>query len=109
MTNKPQYRIQLFCPRCDKTAEAIGYLIPPLRMHCGDCLMDYVEIVEMKMSGAEQLPDEPMVELKIVGPHGEPIDEIAVPCIDGTENHRWAMSDDNENVCYCSRCGCCEY
>lgn len=23
--------------------------------------------------------------------------------------HSWAVSDENENVCYCSRCGCAEY
>ena len=35
--------------------------------------------------------------------------EVEVPCIDGTENHQWVISDDDENVCYCCRCGCCEY
>ena len=33
----------------------------------------------------------------------------AVPCVDGTESHEWVVSDENENVCYCSRCGCMEY
>jgi hypothetical protein len=73
--SKPQYRIQLFCPRCDKTGETVGTLIPPPRVHCGDCLMDHTEIVEMKILGAEQLPDEPMVNLRIVGPNGEPLEE----------------------------------
>ena len=72
---KPQYRIQLFCPRCDKTHETVGYLIPPPRLQCGDCLMNHAEIVEMKISSAEQLPDEPMVNLRIVGPSGEPLEE----------------------------------
>ena len=73
--NKPQYRIQLFCPRCEKIAETVGYLIGPPRMQCGDCLMNHVEIIEMKVLNAEQLPEEPMVNLKIVGPNGEPLEE----------------------------------
>jgi hypothetical protein len=36
-------------------------------------------------------------------------DEVAVPCVDGTENHEWVISDEDENICYCSRCGCLEY
>jgi hypothetical protein len=32
-----------------------------------------------------------------------------VACVDGTENHEWVVSDEDENVCYCSRCGTCEY
>jgi hypothetical protein len=32
-----------------------------------------------------------------------------VPCVDGTERHVWVVSDENENVCYCERCGCPEY
>jgi hypothetical protein len=35
--------------------------------------------------------------------------EIVVPCMDGTENHKFVVSDENENVCYCERCGCIEY
>jgi hypothetical protein len=35
--------------------------------------------------------------------------EIVVPCVDGTENHKFVISDENENVCYCERCGCVEY
>ena len=35
--------------------------------------------------------------------------EVLVPCVDKTENHEWVVSDENENICYCSRCGCCEY
>lgn len=71
--NKPQYRIQLICPRCDKTHEHVGYLLPAPRIHCGDCLMNHVEIVTMTITSAEQLPDEPMVSLKIVGPNGEEV------------------------------------
>jgi len=32
-----------------------------------------------------------------------------VPCIDGTGDHEWVVSDEDENYCYCSRCGCGEY
>ena len=31
-----------------------------------------------------------------------------IPCLDQS-GHRWAISDENENVAYCSRCGCGEY
>lgn len=36
-------------------------------------------------------------------------DHIEVPCIDGKESHVWVVSDENENICYCERCGCHEY
>lgn len=36
-------------------------------------------------------------------------DEVCVPCIDGTEAHEWIVSDEDENICYCTRCGCMEY
>lgn len=35
-------------------------------------------------------------------------DPAEVPCID-RQGHRWTVSDENENVCYCSRCGVPEY
>lgn len=31
-----------------------------------------------------------------------------IPCCD-PEHHVWAVSDDNENYCYCEKCGCSEY
>lgn len=31
-----------------------------------------------------------------------------VPCND-PEGHVWAVSDENDNYCYCEKCGCCEY
>lgn len=49
------YRIQLVCPRCGKTSETIGLMIPKPRVKCGDCLMDRVEVVEMLIEAAEQL------------------------------------------------------
>jgi len=36
-------------------------------------------------------------------------DYVEVPCIDGTENHEWVISDENDSVSYCSRCGVPEY
>jgi hypothetical protein len=44
------YRFDLVCPRCHKTSEATGtQQVPPPRVSCGDCLMDDVEIVELKV------------------------------------------------------------
>lgn len=31
-----------------------------------------------------------------------------VPCIDN-KHHKWVVSDENENICYCERCGTPEY
>jgi hypothetical protein len=31
-----------------------------------------------------------------------------VPC-DDPAHHVWAVSDENDNYCYCEKCGCCEY
>ena len=31
-----------------------------------------------------------------------------VPCTDPA-GHVWAVSDENENYCYCEKCGCVEY
>lgn len=73
---KPFYRIQWFCPVCDKPHETIGHLIPRPRLDCGDCLMRPPhQIVEMTIESAEQLPDEPMVNIKVVGPNGEELAE----------------------------------
>ncbi len=30
------------------------------------------------------------------------------PCIDA-RGHSWTVSDENEELCYCSKCGCYEY
>lgn len=72
---KPTYRIQWFCPKCDKTHETIGNLIPKPQLHCGDCLVNHVEFVQMKVLAAEQMPDKPMINLKIVDPSGKEIEE----------------------------------
>ena len=70
----PFCRIEWFCPVCDKTHETIQPLIPKPRLDCGDCLMNYHQIVEMVIESADQLPDEPMVNIKVVGPSGEKIE-----------------------------------
>jgi hypothetical protein len=31
-----------------------------------------------------------------------------VACVDPA-HHVWAVSDENDNYCYCEKCGCCEY
>jgi hypothetical protein len=31
-----------------------------------------------------------------------------VPCID-THGHSWTVSDEDDNICYCNKCGCSEY
>lgn len=36
------------------------------------------------------------------------MEEVEVPCIDGAD-HDWVVSDENDNIVYCSRCGCPEY
>jgi hypothetical protein len=55
---KMLYRFFLICPRCDKESETVSdvYWQNP-RVRCGDCLMDRVEIVEMKVVKCEQLPE----------------------------------------------------
>jgi transposase-like protein len=52
-----KYRFYLECPRCSHEAEFVtdNYWQKP-RFQCGDCLMDRVEIVEMKVVTSEQLP-----------------------------------------------------
>jgi len=49
------YRIDVVCPKCSKTSQIVGYMIPPPKVNCGDCLMERTEVVEMKIVAAEQL------------------------------------------------------
>lgn len=51
----PLYHIFLVCPRCDRPGEIIAPIIPDPHVRCGDCLMNDVEIVEMKIVAAEQI------------------------------------------------------
>lgn len=68
-----QYRFTWECPRCDKQSETIGDSAVRV-VHCGDCLMERTEIISMRFMKAKLLPPEPMVNFKIVGPDGEPIE-----------------------------------
>jgi len=44
------YHFELICPRCNKTSSTrTTWRIPPPHVNCGDCLMNDVEIVEMKV------------------------------------------------------------
>ena len=49
MTRKFSYRYILMCPGCGKTSEAEGSKHNPPIVNCGDCLVDQVEISEMKI------------------------------------------------------------
>ncbi len=52
-----KYKFFLICPRCNKESETVQEGLPANpRVQCGDCLMNDVEIVEMKVVAAEQLP-----------------------------------------------------
>lgn len=68
------YRIEMSCPRCGDRYETVRPMIPRPHVTCGACLMERVEIVEMTIEFAEQMADEPMVNLRIVGPNGEEIE-----------------------------------
>jgi hypothetical protein len=51
------YRFDLICPACNKQSETVGdKRVPPPGVYCGDCLMDRVEIVEMKVLRVEVQP-----------------------------------------------------
>ena len=49
------YRIHLWCPKCKKESETVGMMIPAPKVNCGDCLVERVEVVEMRVFAAEQL------------------------------------------------------
>jgi hypothetical protein len=52
-----EFKFTLICPRCAKTSETVGadrWKNP--RVNCGDCLMDAIEIVELKVVKVEELP-----------------------------------------------------
>jgi hypothetical protein len=48
--NPTKYHFHLVCPRCGKTSEHVSdQRIPSSKVNCGDCLMEAVEIVQMKV------------------------------------------------------------
>lgn len=69
------YQITWDCPRCNKRAESFSQIIiPPPTLHCGDCLMDRTEVVRMRILSVDNVPPEPMVNIKVVDPDGEKIE-----------------------------------
>jgi hypothetical protein len=49
-----RYRFILICPKCNKESETVAdKSVPPPRVNCGDCLMDRVDIVELKVLSVE--------------------------------------------------------
>lgn len=54
MTQERTYRFDLICPRCNKQSETVGCRrVPPPRVCCGECLLDDVWVVEMKVLKVE--------------------------------------------------------
>lgn len=59
-----RYRFHVICPGCGKDSEIVSSERANPRVSCGDCLMDKVEVVEMKVvsvveeSDAQQLIDD---------------------------------------------------
>lgn len=44
------YTFDMKCPRCNKWSEMVTQnREPPPHVNCGDCLMDDVEVVELKI------------------------------------------------------------
>jgi ribosomal protein S27AE len=45
-----RYRFDLVCPQCGKESEMVAGLEEPApRVNCGDCLMERVEMVELRI------------------------------------------------------------
>jgi hypothetical protein len=50
-----RYHFHLVCPRCGKlSATAANHRVPSPHVNCGDCLMDAIEIIEMKVVKIEE-------------------------------------------------------
>jgi hypothetical protein len=53
-----KYRFHVVCPKCQKTSEVGGdYRVPAPTVSCGDCLMDHVEVVGMKVVKVEEVAE----------------------------------------------------
>jgi hypothetical protein len=49
------FRFVLACPRCNKLSETVAdKRIPPPHVMCGDCLINDIKIVEMKVVSWEE-------------------------------------------------------
>lgn len=45
-----RYRFTLVCPRCGKLSETVqDHRVPGPHVNCGDCLMEAVEVIELKV------------------------------------------------------------
>jgi hypothetical protein len=51
-----RYRFHMVCPGCGKASETVKDDRSNPRLSCGDCLMDRVEMVEMKVVKVEEAP-----------------------------------------------------
>jgi hypothetical protein len=50
------YRFHVVCPRCHKTSDTVrDKRVPDPEVKCGDCLMDHVEVVAMKVVAVEEI------------------------------------------------------
>jgi hypothetical protein len=95
--------------------EAVGKIIEAVAKLCGDSYSEGYQTgvadanavlgLTLRMAEHEHKMEEAIAEKADV----EVDAEIVVPCMDGTENHKFVVSDENENICYCERCGCIEY
>jgi hypothetical protein len=50
------YRFHLVCPICNKESETTSdKLVPTPHVNCGDCLMERIEVVEMKVVAVREI------------------------------------------------------
>ena len=49
-----RYRFHLVCPGCGRDGETVADHRMPPRVNCGDCLMERVEVVELKVVSVEE-------------------------------------------------------
>lgn len=48
------FKFVMVCPKCNKTSEFVcDKIVPTPDVKCGDCLMDHVEIVAMKVASVK--------------------------------------------------------
>ena len=59
MERKMKWRFDLVCPVCGKLSETMQEnYVPSPDVNCGDCLMDRVAVVKMKVVNSDQnIPD----------------------------------------------------
>ena len=48
------YHFDLVCPKCGKESDTVSdHRVPPPRVNCGDCLVNDLDVVEMKVTKVE--------------------------------------------------------